>query len=259
MPGHDGQYEILQPVLCVSLSEPFEGFITKTDRRSTIPGALRSDLQLYTIGHSNPRDCGLPRTAAAARRDGGRRRSPAPLHRLRVPQFSQTPWMEPWPTLESPTCSWAENFGHGENPACYRDGKVQFDAWHGSRSLPRVLGRVMQGMQRYRILRGTRAKKTPWLSSGLVGGPQAFRNRRSRSATFTRTAPWRAARPWNRISLPPASSRKADLFTGRGEYLADAYRIRSEQIAYQGEGRRASQQQTEQSSGEKSPVEEGGP
>ena len=29
LPGHDGQYEIPQPVLCVSLSEPYEGFFYK--------------------------------------------------------------------------------------------------------------------------------------------------------------------------------------------------------------------------------------
>ena len=119
-----------------------------------------------------------------------------------------------------------------DNPACYREGKVQYDRLAQEPVFAEGIGRVLQGIERYRIALVC-AEKDPLdchrallvarrlfesgvpvshiLADGMLEGHEALESR----------------------LLAACKLPEGDLFTSREEFVADAYRLRGERVAYQ--------------------------
>ena len=90
----------------------------------------------------------------------------------------------------------------------------------------------MQGMQRYRIALLCAEKDPLDCHRALLVARRLFESGVPVSHIHADGA-LEATRPWNRVCLPLCKLPEGDLFTSREEFVADAYRIRGERVAYQ--------------------------
>ena len=104
-------------------------------------------------------------------------------------------------------------------------------AWRKSRCLSRGYAASGKGCSNTES-RFVRGKGPPGLSSGIAGGPPAFRDRRPRQPHSRRRA-LESHQALELRLLAVCKFPEGDLFTSRQEFIADAYRLRGERVAYQ--------------------------
>lgn len=132
-----------------------------------------------------------------------------------------------------------------ENPACYHEGKVQFDRLAQEPIFAEGIGRVVQGMQRHRIALMCAEKDPLDCHRALLVARKLFESGVPVSHIHADGALESQQAMESRL-LAACKLPEADLFTSREEFVADAYRIRSEQIAYQDKTTEEAQQQVEE-------------
>jgi len=217
--------------------------------------------RLYTIGHSNHEIAvflGLLRQHGVTA-VGDVRSQPYSRY---VPQFSHDALEAALADAGIAYVFLGQELGaRSDNPACYQDGKVQFDRLAQEPIFAEGLGRVVQGIERYRIALVC-AEKDPLdchrallVARRLCETGIAISHIHADGALESHQA--LESRLLVACKLP-----EGDLFTSRAEYLADAYRIRGEQIAYQDKAEQQAEEQSEQQTEqqvEEQPVEEDGP
>lgn len=121
------------------------------------------------------------------------------------------------------------------NPACYRDGRVQFDLLAGEQAFVEGLKRLQEEMQRHRVALVC-AEKDPVDCHRAVLVARHIREsgvsvQHIHADGCLESHSDMEARMLNLLKVPDA-----DMFRSREEILADAYQTRGQQIAYQDEG-----------------------
>jgi uncharacterized protein (DUF488 family) len=200
---------------------------------------------LYTIGHSNHEIAvflGLLRQHGITA-VGDVRSQPYSRY---VPQYSRD-------ALESALAEAGiayvflgkELGARSDNPACYREGKVQYDRLAQEPVFAEGIGRVLQGIERYRIALVCAEKDPLDCHRALLVARRLFESGvpvshiHADGALESQQA--MEARLLTLCKLP-----ERDLFTSREEFIADAYRIRGERVAYEEKAAEQAEQQAEE-------------
>jgi len=120
------------------------------------------------------------------------------------------------------------------NPACYRQGKVQYDCLAKESRFSEGIARIVQGMERYCIALMC-AEKDPvnchralLVARKLFEAGVAVSHIRADGSLETHQA--MESRLLALCKLP-----EGDMFKGREEFVAEAYAIRGERVAYEDE------------------------
>ncbi len=122
--------------------------------------------------------------------------------------------------------------GRSDNPACYRQGKVQFDRLAKEPSFSDGIGRVLQGMHRYRIALMCAERDPLECHRALLVGRRLFEDGVSiihihaDGAVETHSALESRLLAVNKLP-------GCDMFRNREELVVEAYRIQGERIAHQ--------------------------
>ncbi len=119
-----------------------------------------------------------------------------------------------------------------DNPACYREGKVQFDRLAEEPIFAEGISRVMQGMQRYSIALVCAEKDPLDCHRALLVARRLFESGVAVSHIHADGALESHQALESRL-LALCKLPEQDLFTSREEFVADAYRIRGERVAYE--------------------------
>ncbi|MGH6635401.1 MAG: DUF488 family protein [Gammaproteobacteria bacterium] len=121
-----------------------------------------------------------------------------------------------------------------DNPACYRQGKVQYDRLAQEPCFAEGIKRIMQGMERYRISLMC-AEKDPinchralLVARKLCEAGVPISHIHADGSLETHQA--MKSRLMALCKLP-----EGDMFKGRDEFVAQAYAIQGERVAYQDE------------------------
>ena len=119
-----------------------------------------------------------------------------------------------------------------DNPACYREGKVQFDRLAEEPTFAEGIGRVMQGMERYHIALLCAEKDPLDCHRALLVARKLFETGIPVSHIHADSVLESHQAMESRL-LAACKLPEGDLFTSREEFVADAYRIRGERVAYE--------------------------
>ena len=119
-----------------------------------------------------------------------------------------------------------------DNPACYREGKVQYDRLAEEPLFAAGIGRVEQGMQRYTIALVCAEKDPLDCHRALLVARRLFETGVAVSHIHADGALESHQALESRL-LALCKLPEGDLFTSRAEFISDAYRIRGERVAYQ--------------------------
>lgn len=119
------------------------------------------------------------------------------------------------------------------NPDCYRNGRVQYELLAKESSFQEGLERIFQGSKRYRVALLC-AEKDPiqchralLVCRHLTAAGRGVEHIHADGTLETQRDMER--RLLSECKLPP----NGDMFRGRDEFIADAYRIQGERVAYQ--------------------------
>lgn len=119
-----------------------------------------------------------------------------------------------------------------DNPACYRQGKVQYDRLAQEPSFGEGIKRVIQGMERYRIALMCAEKDPLDCHRALLVARKLFEMgfpvSHIRAGGSLETHQAMASRLLALCKLP-----EGDMFKNREEFVAEAYVIQGERVAYQ--------------------------
>ena len=190
--------------------------------------------KLYTIGHSNHTITAfvalLRRHKIAALADVRSH----PYSRY-VPQYSQSQLKAALAAAGIAYVFLGKELGaRSDNPECYREGKVQYDCLAQEPGFAEGIQRVKEGMLRYRIALMCAEKDPLDCHRALLVARHLFKagipimhihadgSLESHEAMESRLL--------ETCHLP-----EGDLFTAREEFLAEAYLIQCERVAYQDE------------------------
>jgi uncharacterized protein (DUF488 family) len=187
---------------------------------------------LYTIGHSNhdlTAFIGLLHQHGITAL-GDVRSHPYSRH---VPQYSREALKA---TLAAAGIAYVflgkELGARSDNPACYRQGKVQYDRLAQEPCFTDGIRRVIQGMERYRIALMCAEKDPLNCHRALLVARKLFEagvpvsHIHADGSLETHQA--MESRLLALCKLP-----EGDIFKGRGEFVAEAYTIQGERVAYQ--------------------------
>jgi uncharacterized protein (DUF488 family) len=119
-----------------------------------------------------------------------------------------------------------------DNPDCYREGKVQYDRLAREPTFAEGIGRVLQGMERYRIALVCAEKDPLDCHRALLVARRLFESGVAVSHIHADGALETHLAMESRL-LASCKLPEGDLFTSRAEFVADAYRLRGERVAYQ--------------------------
>ena len=119
-----------------------------------------------------------------------------------------------------------------DNPACYREGKVQYDRLAREPIFAEGIGRVLQGIGAYRIALVCAEKDPLDCHRALLVARRLFETGISVSHIHADGGLESHQAMESRL-LAACKLPEGDLFTSREEFVADAYRIRGERVAYQ--------------------------
>lgn len=189
---------------------------------------------LYTIGHSNHEIAtfvGLLRqhgvTALADVRSH-------PYSRY-VPQYSRESLQAALTDAGMTYVFLGKQLGaRSDNPACYRQGQVQYDRLAREPGFAEGIQRVMQGMQRYRVALMCAEKNPLDCHRALLVARKLFEagvpvsHIHADGSLETHQA--MESRLLALCKLP-----EGDMFKSREEFVADAYAIQGKRVAYQDE------------------------
>jgi uncharacterized protein (DUF488 family) len=186
---------------------------------------------LYTIGHSN-HEMGV--FLGLLRRHGltavGDVRS-QPYSRY-VPQYSRDALGTALAEAGIAYVFLGKELGaRSDNPACYREGKVQYDRLAEEPIFAEGIGRVLQGIQRYRIALMCAEKDPLDCHRALLVARRLFESGVAVNHILADGALECHEEMETRL-LAACKLPDGDLFTSRREFIAEAYRIRGERIAY---------------------------
>lgn len=120
------------------------------------------------------------------------------------------------------------------NPACYRQGKVQYDRLAQEPCFAEGIKRVMQGMERYRIALMCAEKDPLDCHRALLVARKLFESGIAVSHIhYTGSLETHQALESRLLAL--CRLPEGDMFKGRDELVLEAYAIQGERIAYQDE------------------------
>jgi uncharacterized protein (DUF488 family) len=187
---------------------------------------------LYTIGHSNHEIAvflGLLRRHGVTA-VGDVRSQP---HSRWVPQYSREALEAALTDAGIAYVFLGKELGaRSDNPACYRDGKVQYDRLAEEPIFAEGIGRVVQGMQRYKIALMCAEKDPLDCHRALLVARRLFETGVAVSHIHADGGLEGQQAMESRL-LALCKLPEKDLFTGRAEFVAEAYRLRGERVAYQ--------------------------
>ena len=132
-----------------------------------------------------------------------------------------------------------------DNPACYREGKVQYDRLAQEPIFAEGIGRVVQGIERYRIALLCAEKDPLDCHRALLVARKLFESGVAVSHIHADGALESHQAMESRL-LAVCKLPEKDLFTSRQEFIADAYRIRGERLAYEEKAAEQAEQQVEE-------------
>jgi uncharacterized protein (DUF488 family) len=189
---------------------------------------------LYTIGHSNHE---ITAFVELLRQRGitalGDVRS-HPYSRY-VPQYSRDPLKAALADAGIAYVFLGKELGaRSDNPACYRHGKVQYDRLAQQPCFAEGIKRVMQGLERYRVALMCAEKDPLYCHRALLVARKLFEigvpvsHIHADGSLETHQA--MESRLLALCKLP-----EGDMFKGREEFVAEAYVIQGERVAYQDE------------------------
>ncbi len=189
---------------------------------------------LYTIGHSNHEIVTfielLHQHAVTALADV--RSHPYSRH---VPHYSREPLKAALADADIAYVFLGKELGaRSDNPACYKQGKVQYDRLAQEPSFSEGIRRVIQGMDRYRIALMCAEKDPIECHRALLVARKLFEagipvNHILADGTVE-THEAMESRLLAACKLP-----ERDMFKNREEFVAEAYSIQGERVAYQDE------------------------
>jgi len=188
----------------------------------------------YTIGHSNH---SIAAFIALLRRHGVNAICDVRSHPYSrfVPQYSQEPLKA---ALAAEGIAYAfvgkELGARSNNPACYKQGKVQFELLAQEPAFADGIRRVIQGMARYSIALMCAEKDPIDCHRGLLVARKLFEagipvNHILAEGTIEAHEAMEA-RLLAMFKLP-----EGDMFKSRADFVADAYSMQAERVAYQDE------------------------
>jgi uncharacterized protein (DUF488 family) len=187
---------------------------------------------LYTIGHSNHEIAvflGLLRQSGVTA-IGDVRSHPYSRY---VPHYSRDALEK---TLADSRIAYVflgkELGARSDNPACYREGKVQYDRLAREPIFAEGISRVVQGMQRYRIALLCAEKDPLDCHRALLVARKLFESGIAISHIHA-DGTLESHQAMESRLLVACKLPEGDLFTSREEFVSDAYRIRGERVAYQ--------------------------
>ena len=187
---------------------------------------------LYTIGHSNHEPevfLGLLRQHGVTA-VGDVRSHPYSRY---VPQFSRESLEAALTAAGMAYVFLGRELGaRSDNPACYREGKVQYDRLAEEPVFVEGIARVVQGMERYKIALMCAEKDPLDCHRGLLVARRLFEIGVPVSHIHADGALESHQALESRL-LAVCGLPEKDLFTSRHEFITDAYRIRGERVAYQ--------------------------
>jgi uncharacterized protein (DUF488 family) len=118
-----------------------------------------------------------------------------------------------------------------DNPACYREGKVQYDRLAREPIFAEGIGRVLQGIERYRIALLCAEKDPLDCHRALLVARRLFESGVAVNHIHADGALEGHQAMESRL-LAACKLPEGDLFTSRAEFVADAYRIQGERAAF---------------------------
>lgn len=121
-----------------------------------------------------------------------------------------------------------------DNPACYRQGKVQYNRLAQEPSFVEGIKRVMQGMSRYRIALMCAEKDPLDCHRALLVARKLFETGVPTSHIHTDGSIESHQAMESRL-LAVCKLPEGDMFKSREEFISEAYLIRGERVAYQDE------------------------
>ncbi len=129
-----------------------------------------------------------------------------------------------------------------DNPACYREGKVQYDRLAEEPIFAEGIRRVVQGMQRYSIALVCAEKDPLDCHRALLVARKLFESGVPVSHIHA-DGTLESQQAMESRLLAACKLPEGDLFTSRAEFIFDAYRIRGERVAYQDKTAEQAEQQ----------------
>jgi uncharacterized protein (DUF488 family) len=196
-----------------------------------IKGAIHVN-SVYTIGHSNHEIAvflGLLRQHGVTAVGDVRSQ---PYSRW-VPQFSRDALEAALADAGIAYSFLGKELGaRSDNPACYREGKVQYDRLAQEPIFAEGIDRVVQGIQRYQISLLCAEKDPLDCHRALLVARRLFESGISVSHIHA-DGTLESHQAMESRLLAACKLPEGDLFTSREEFIADAYRIRGERVAYQ--------------------------
>ena len=120
------------------------------------------------------------------------------------------------------------------NPACYRQGKVQYDRLALEPSFAEGLKRIKQGMDRFCLALMCAEKDPLDCHRALLVARRLYENGTPVSH-IRANEPLESQQDMESRLLALCKLPEGDMFKGRDEFLAEAYTIQGERVAYQDE------------------------
>jgi uncharacterized protein (DUF488 family) len=152
-----------------------------------------------------------------------------------APQFSIEPLRATLANTEISYVFLGKELGaRSENPACYRQGKVQYDRLAQEPNFAEGIKRVIQGMARYRIALMCSEKDPLDCHRALLVARKLFETGIQVSHILA-DGSLESHREFESRLLAACKLPEGDLFRGRDEFLLDAYVIQGEHVAYEDE------------------------
>ncbi len=121
-----------------------------------------------------------------------------------------------------------------QNPACYRQGKVQYDRLALEPGFAEGLQRVRQGMERFRLALMC-AEKDPLDCHRALLVARRLYEAGTAVSHIRADGPLESQEDMERRLLALCKLPEGDMFKERNEFLAEAYTIQGERVAYQDE------------------------
>lgn len=121
-----------------------------------------------------------------------------------------------------------------DNPACYRQGKVQYDRLAQEPSFAEGIERVIQGMQRYRIALMCAEKDPLDCHRALLVARRLFEAGIQISHIHANGSLENHQAMESRL-LAACKLPEGDMFKGREEFVSEAYLIQGDRVAYEDE------------------------
>lgn len=189
---------------------------------------------VYTVGHSNH---SMAAFVALLRRHGVNAICDVRSHPYSrfVPQYSQEPLKKALATEGIAYVFLGKELGaRSSNPACYKQGKVQFELLAHEPGFADGIKRVIQGIANYSIALMCAEKDPVDCHRGLLVARKLFESGIAVSHILVDGAVETHYAMESRL-LAMFKLPEGDMFKNRADFVADAYMMQGERVAYQDE------------------------